>query len=429
MSPFKIILTAIFGVSILAGVATFALSRSSSVNQATARLVVWGTIQTDAFDSAFRASSISKSRDISVTYVRKDVSTFDTELVEALADGVGPDIIIIREDSLYKHRNKIFPIPYKNLTERDFKNTFIELGELFLSPEGVMGVPFMVDPMVMYWNRDIFSNNLIPKTPEYWDEMPGLVEKITRRDDSANVLQSTIALGEFRNINHAKEIITMTLLQAGSPITRKDYSGKYSSAFSYSSIDNTANPGQSSLTFYTQFTNPTSPMYTWNRSLPTSQNFFLSGNLAIYLGFASEIFSIEQKNSNLNFDVAPIPQVRDTTQKSVFGHMYAFSILKQSKQVVGAYTAIMALTEPAPIKALESITSLPPVRRDLLADRPTDAYRSVFYNSALISRSFIDPNPSETTIIFRDMVESITSGRSRVTEAVNRAGNEINAEF
>jgi len=154
---------------------------------------------------------------------------------------------------------------------------------------------------------------------------------------------------------------------------------------------------------------------------------FLSGNLAMYLGFASEIFSIEKKNSNLNFDVTSVPQTRNTNKKTVFGHIYSFAITKQSKNVAGSYTVINALTEVAPLTALEKETSLPPIRRDMLANKPSDAFRSVFYTSALISSTWIDPEPVASSNTFRDMVESVTSGRSRVLEAVSRADQELKA--
>jgi hypothetical protein len=152
---------------------------------------------------------------------------------------------------------------------------------------------------------------------------------------------------------------------------------------------------------------------------------FLSGKLATYIGFASEIFSIEQKNSNLNFDVTYVPQIRDANKKVVFGRMYAMALVKQSTQLAGAFTAITALTETAPIKSIETLTNLPPVRRNLLSNKPTDAYNIVFYNSALISKSWIDPDFTQTSKIFRDMIDSVTSGRSRVVEALNRANIEF----
>jgi ABC-type glycerol-3-phosphate transport system substrate-binding protein len=424
MSTFKIVLISVFSVAIIASLILFALSENT-IFKNTVEVNVWGTIDKEIFDRAYQNSSIASNKLLKVNYVRKDAADFEAEFVEALAEGNGPDVVFLRDDAVYKNQNKLLTIPYKNYSQRDFKDRFIEEGELFLTSDGVIALPFMVDPLVMYWNRDIFSNNVISQPPQYWDQIYSIIEKTTRRDNNANILQSTIALGEWRNIVNAKEIIAMILMQAGTPITSRQDSEVVSvlnSIFNYPVA-----PSQSAINFYTQFSNPTGPAYTWNRSLPSSLNMFLSGSLAMYLGFSSEIFSIQQKNSNLNFDVTYVPQIRGAAKKTVFGHMYVLAIVKQSKQVAGAFSTVVGLTEPAALKSLESVTNLPPVRRDLLAEKPTEAFRTVFFNSALISRSFIDPDKVGTANTFRDMIESITGGKNRVSEALNQADDALNS--
>lgn len=425
MTPFKIAVMAIFSVSIVGGLIIFALSKNTGSANQTANIMVWGTIPMDAFTSALQASTANASKTLKITYVRKDVSDFDSDFVEALAEGNGPDVVVLRDDLLYKNRNKLYLIPFKAYQEKTFKDLFIEEGELFLAPDGILAIPFIVDPMVMYWNRDIFSNNFISSPPKYWEELPDLVNKLTTRDNQANILQSAIAFGEWSNINNAKEIVAMLMLQAGTPITVRGVKGMESAI--NSQFGETRIPGQAAVDFYTKFSNPTSPSYTWNRSLPSSSNFFLSGNLGMYLGFASEISAIQQKNSNLNYNVAAVPQIKGTKKKSVFAHMYGLAIVKQTKSLQGSYNAINALTEVASLKAMEAVTNLPPVRRDMLSEKPTDDYKTVFYDSALISRSFIDPDPVGSSNSFKTMVESITSGRTRLTDAVTRASEEINA--
>ncbi len=425
-STFKLGVLIFFGVFIVIGVMVFALSRSTS-SEMRANLVVWGTIPRAHFDALLKNSTLADSKVTNISYVLKDAVDFDQEFIEALAEGRGPDIVILRNDNIYKHRNRLFVIPYRNYSERTFKDKFIEGSEVFLTTEGLVAVPFMTDPMVMYWNRNIFSNNLVSQPPQYWDQVFELTEKMTRRDANGNVLQSAIALGEWRNINNAKEILSMLLLQAGTPIVNRTENGAISVLGS--KFDYPIAPAESTVNFYTQFSNPTSRYYTWNRSLPTSLNMFLGGNLAMYLGFAGEIFSIQQKNPNLNFDVTYVPQTRDTERRTVFGHMYAFAITKQSPNIVASYGAINALTETSPLKSLEAVTTLPPIRRDMLAERPSDAFRSVFYNSALISKSWVDPEPRESSLIFQDMIESITSGRSRVIQAISKADIELGAKL
>ena len=70
---------------------------------------------------------------------------------------------------------------------------------------------------------------------------------------------------------------------------------------------------------------------------------------------------------------------------------------------------------------------MPPARRDLLSDKPDDDAFSVFYDAALQSQGWLDPDTKRTDLLFRDMIESVTSGRARTTEAVGKASREVDA--
>ena len=84
------------------------------------------------------------------------------------------------------------------------------------------------------------------------------------------------------------------------------------------------------------------------------------------------------------------------------------------------------MTNSESLKMLSSITELPPVRRDLLSEVQTDAVSSVFYDSAIISKGWLDPESPKTEAIFKNMVESVTSGRASLSEAVSTADAELN---
>jgi ABC-type glycerol-3-phosphate transport system substrate-binding protein len=425
MSNFKIAVLAIFSVSIVIGIALFAMYRAGS-GQTTYNLTVWGVLPQDQFQTLYKASSVSKNKFITVNYIQKNATDFDTDFVQALADGVGPDVVLLRDDSFYKNRNRLFVIPYTSYSQRTFKDTFTQETEMFLGADGVTALPLYVDPLVLYWNRDIFANALVASPPKYWDELYALTNKISTHDSSSDIIQSTVPFGEWDNVTNNKEILSLLLLQAGTPIVSFDSQAKKYSSVLDSSFSQPISPAESSINFYTQFSNPTSAYYSWNRALPSSLNFFLSGNLALYIGQASELFSIQQKNPNLNFDVTNIPQDRGNADKVDFAHIYATAIVKQSKSIPGAFTLITSLTEAPALSALSAVTNLPSVRRDLLSQTPNDPYQVIFYNSALIAHAFVDPDPLLTSGIFRDMINSITGGQSQISEAVRSASQSLN---
>ena len=85
----------------------------------------------------------------------------------------------------------------------------------------------------------------------------------------------------------------------------------------------------------------------------------------------------------------------------------------------------MRLTDQGNALALAEVLTLPPVRRDLLSAKPTDAIWPVFYDAALQAHSWIDPDPEATKAIFTETIEAVTSGRFRIVEALNAANRRL----
>lgn len=420
MSKFQIIFTGIFGVFVVIGVIVFASYRGSSDSQTS--VVVWGSIPNYEFMDVVDRTSLKESKLYSVEYVEKNEDTFDEEFVEALASGKGPDLFIISSEKLIKHSNKIVNIPYSVLSQRQFRNSFIEGAEIFTNTEGILALPIGVDPLIMYWNRSIFNQSLITNPPRYWDEFYDLASKISKKDGALNIQKSAVAMGEFANINNAKELVSSLVMQGGNSIVVSGYEGKLETVFDYGK-DGAVAPAYSALNFYTEFSNPVKSSYSWNRSLPSSRDYFLSGNLGMYFGFGSDISKLQIQNPNLNFDVAVLPFSREQEPVN-YGKFYALAITRSSQKINPAFSVANILsTEGA--KYFSEILNIAPVRRDLLSEKQTDAYRSVFYEGAIRSRAWLDPDPEKTNVIFKNMIESITSGRSRISEAISRASKEI----
>lgn len=417
------IFTGLFVAFFLIGAIVFSTYRGSSKDAVT--VTVWGTIAPSDFSSVVDKTSLYQSETYKVQYVQKSEESFDSEFVEALASGEGPDLFMLPSEKILKHRNKIYTIPFSVFTERQFKDAFIEGAEIYMMPDGVLALPVSVDPLVMYWNRTIFTNSKISQPPKYWDEFYDLANSISKKDGALNIQQSTVAFGEFSNISHAKDIIVNLAMQSGTPVT--GWSNLRVVSVFADSFNKPTIPAEAAINFYTEFSNAAKTSYSWNRSLPNSTNYFLSGDLALYFGFASEARNLQVKNPNLNFDVAAVPVSREGGTDVSFGKFNALAITKSSKNAAAAYAVASVLSSGVGAAAFSEVFNLPPVRRDLLAKKQTDAYKSVFYDSALRSKTWLDPSSTETDSIFKSMIESITSGRARTGEAVVKANREISA--
>ena len=149
--------------------------------------------------------------------------------------------------------------------------------------------------------------------------------------------------------------------------------------------------------------------------------------MAIYFGFASEVYDLRAKNPNLNYDVALFPQLQDAKKKVVFGKMNALSVLKTSRDIANSIRIIQLLAGIEALRELSKVTGLPPARRDLLSERPNDSYQAIFYTGALQSHAWLDPDRVSTDMIFRDMVESVVSGKESLGESISRAEADLKA--
>lgn len=422
MSKFQLILTGIFGVCIIFGVAIFALGKFGD-GQATSTVTVWGFLPTSKWNELVSGPALRENKLIKFEYVQKTEAGFDQDFIEALAAGRGPDLFFLSQDSILKHKDKILPIPYSTLSERNFKDVFIQEGELYLFENGILGLPFTIDPMVMYWNRTIFSNAGLPVPPKYWSDFYNLSQTLTVKDGALNVNQSTVALGEYTNVSHAADVISLLVMQAGGSMSEKE--GAQIESRLSEDFDAPIAPAVSALSFFTEFVNPLKPFYSWNRSLPLSKNHFIFGDLAVYFGYASEIEDIQSKNPNLNFDVAKMPQSKDASEIMTFGKMHAIAVSKASKNPSAAIQAGMLLVSRPVLTELSTLVNLPPVRKDMLSVRPSDTFMSMFYDSAVQSRAWLSPDKKEVDKIFKEMVESVTGNRRTVSDSINRADSEL----
>lgn len=429
LSVFQLVSLIVAGFAIVVGVLVFSFVSGVGRTESP-QMTIWGTLDKNTFDTVVIDLLAKEQKVINVVYREIAEEDFETEFVEQLAEGNGPDIVLLPQDLIVRHQNKLLTVSYEFYPERTFKNTFIEEGELFTHQDGVIGLPFTVDPLVMYWNRNHFTNAGIPNPPQYWDELLTIVPSLSEVDSTFTIFKSGVALGEIRNITNGKEIFVTLALQAGNPLIIRDetlegvydrYEPILDSRLGYKIV-----PLEAALNFFAQFSNPSKTVYSWNRSLPNSQDRFASGDLSIYFGFASEIELLKKKNPNLNFDVAPVPQSRNGGSQ-VFGKMQAFTITKTTSDPSEAFRVISKLTEADSISRISELLQTPPVRRDLLADQPTDAFNSVAYRSALRAAGVYELDTEQTDSILQDMIESYTSGRLRVSQAVSRAQAELEA--
>ncbi|MCX6731509.1 MAG: extracellular solute-binding protein [Candidatus Parcubacteria bacterium] len=424
MSKFQIIIIAVCVIAVLVAVLIFAgvlPGFKKGAGGKAAEISMWGTFPEGKIRTLISDFNETNRDFFKINYSEKKSPDYENEIINNLASASGPDIWVLTQDLVLKDKDKVYPIPFTSYQERNYRDNFIDSADLFIDGQNIIGLPLAVDPIVLYWNRDLFSSNGVSQPPQYWDEFLVDVQNLVKRDDAGNITQAGAALGEFQNVKNAKEILSMLILQADNPIVENGTLNVVLGEKGKNLLD----PTESAVRFFNEFSNPGKTSYSWNKALPDSDKMFIAGSLAMYFGYASELENIKAKNPHLNFDIAGVPQIKDSKIKATFGRIYSLVISKNSKQVQAAYSALLKLTDNDFSKNFSKAVGLGSARRDVLAGGADDPFLSTVYKSAIMSRAWLEPDPAQVSGIFKNMVESSATGQLKISEAVRDAKNKL----
>lgn len=425
MNNFQTILVAIFMACFVFAVLIFSglLKLPESGKQGpSGKLVVWGTFSNNDIFSVFEDAA-SPYKELNMSYVRKNPSTYENDLIQAFAKDQGPDLFFMTPSMIEKYDNFVYKIPYAQYPIKTFKDSFIDGADVFLDTEGTLGFPIIVDPLVLYFNKDILSNKGIASPVSYWDELFNYNSVLTKQDENGLITSNMIAMGRYDNVVNAKDILATLLLQNGNAIVKRSDKGLIPVLAGDSS--SLSSPAEAVFSYFMEFSNPNKTAYSWNRSLPSSTDMFASGKMAFYLGRASELFNIEKINPNLSYEVTEIPQTKNSNIRRTYGEIYALSVNKNSTNIQSAIEMAGTLSSSDNAFNFSKVLNLPPVLKSLLATKPEDAHMFSFYNSALISRDWLDPDEKGTDQIFGELIENLLSNKLQVEAAVSRAQDQL----
>ena len=426
MRPFQIVVISIFALLAVVGLVVFATFRGFGGGKPLGAVTIWGTLPVSAVQVSLDDIKRSKQEFSKVVYVERSAATFDADLSDAIASGAGPDLILITQEQLLANKAKISVIPFSTIPERKFRDLYVPAGESFLASNGTYAVPYVVDPLVLYYNRTLLSSAGLVQAPVSWEAVVGSAPTLTIKSGSS-ISRSTIPLGTYENIGNARAIISLLLLQSGSAVTAETPKG-FVSTLGQSQANTSGNSAsESALAFYTQFADPAKVVYSWNRSFSSARQAFIAGDAALYIGYASELPMLKAANPNLDFDMAQVPQPQTAASPADYGLVYAFAIPKASKNPTGAYRSIVALSSASALSLTSTALGMAPAQRSLLAGRTNDLYAPVYYPLALIMKVWLSPPPRITDRIFADMINNIISGRMSVHDAIQDADQSLNA--
>ena len=381
---------------------------------------------------------------VTIQYRKLRFDEYERELLNALAEDRGPDIISLHNTWIHGFEPKLAAmpasvvLPFQELQGSIKKEVITKLKTVPLvsltqlqeryvdtvyqdavissrNPksgkfeEAIYGLPLALDTLALYYNRDMFNLAGIPEPPSTWSEFQVAVKKITKLDDKGNVLTSGAALGSSRNIERSSDILALLMMQNGAEMIGQNGAAVFDRV-PRTFKDRAVPPGEGALTFYTDFANPLKEVYTWNETLPPSLTAFANGKTAMMLGYAYHLPQVRSRAPRMNLGIAPSPQV-DGNPTVNFASYWLEAVSKKSKQQSWAWDFIRFATSSEQAAKYMSLAGKPTALRGLVGSQLEDRDMGVFASQVLTAKSWYrGANSSAADSAFADMIDAVLTG-------------------
>lgn len=399
-----------------------------SGNNQRASLTFWGVFDNRNAFEAIIADYKTTHPGVTVNYKQFSFDDYERNLIDAMAAGSGPDILMIHNTWLPMHKDKLKPAPDKIagdeepfFTLKDYQDQFVEVaGADLISNKQVYGFPLYIDTLGLFYNRDLFNNAGITAPPKTWEEFNQDVQKLTRLDSKGNIEKAGAAIGTAKNINRSSDILMALMLQSGVQMTNQN-----NSAVTFSKPVNGEAVGERSLSYYTSFADPKSLAYTWNDKMNYSVDAFVEGKVAMMFNYSHQIPVIRSKAARLNFAVAPMPQP-DPNNARNYANYWAVSVNNKSPNSIEAWKFLRYLTSKDGSITYLNATMRPAARKDVIELQKNDISLGLFARQALTAKSWYQVDPDATENIFAEMIDDVNSGRLSIRDALRNGESKVN---
>src|ERR1700761_8609692 len=182
--PFQTIIITVFIIGFVVAIAIFSGLFSSSSSKKTSTtptgtVIVWGVLPNDKMQTYVDTFN-SENKGYTLVYSEHTSANFYQDLITALANGQSPDVVLVSSEIFSQFQDKLYTIPYAAYSERTFRDTNIDGAQIFLSSTGVIAQPILVDPLVVYYNKDILAGKNFVTPPTTWAGLEQAVPLLTK---------------------------------------------------------------------------------------------------------------------------------------------------------------------------------------------------------------------------------------------------------
>ncbi|MDF1498229.1 MAG: extracellular solute-binding protein [Patescibacteria group bacterium] len=261
---------------------------------------------------------------IIINYTKKNYNSYENEIAESTNKKNGPNIFMINNNWFEKYLNQLEPLEnneaYKE--EYDFLS-YSDIPDIFptriimdvVYKNQLYGMPLNSDSLALYYNKDLFKKANLTSPPSTWKDFKKYTKKLTTINKKGHITQSGAIFGAGSNINRSSDILSLLIIQGGGKIIDENKAIDINKEIEVNTIDGIEkrNPGKNAIEFYTEFSNPKKEIYSWDSNWENSIKTFTQGKAAMMIGYEYHINNLIVLNSNLNYDIAKMPQLENST--------------------------------------------------------------------------------------------------------------------
>lgn len=391
-------------------------------------------------------------------HVSFDIKTFTEaeykeQLLDAWAKGEGPDIFSVSNMDLgeYVSKGLVTPMPQsaalsRAVAEKSFGKTTISVDvrtvnfptenqirdqfanvvadDIVFRDGTVAGLPYAMDTMVMYYNRDLLARANVAVPPTTWTEFRDAVEAMVELDDEGNVVLPATALGTAGNVPHYFDIVSLLMMQNGAEMISTN--GAFATFAQESKTRPEFFPGREAVSFYAAFADEALRTYSWDAQQPDALEAFTQGTLGFYFGYYGDREVIEQRAPSLNFSYVKVPQV-DPGNPVNYANYKVESVHVGSENPEHAWNFINFVASQENMVRLYEEMQAVPARKALIGELQEDPVYGDVAQQALTAKSWYHgTDPAEALNIFTEMLDDVNEKTDTVEAIVGLAAQKIN---
>lgn len=364
---------------------------------------------------------------------------YEEKLLNALMSGEGPDIWAMPDDWVYRHKEKLYPLPATQMKNFSFDNLVPSIKSKAVLGGNLYAVAAYGQPLYLYYNKDLVINKLSPivnnkaesqdkrdrlsrllseKLPVTWEDAIFLSNLLTEKNGS-QISLSGLTLGTSK-INYSQDILYLLMLQKGAQMTSEDLK-----VATFSLPKETATgrgmPGKDALDFYTSFANPSSSNYSWNDSLGDNIEAFCNSKAAMIVGYPQTEKQLTQKCPTVAIKKTLIPQFSDMENAVDYANNIAYGIswISPKKEIAWEFLKQISGGRGTRMSNISSKV------KDRIPDNGDLDLAAMNTSTGFIKGRF----PTEFDNYIRKAIDDVNTGLLDTQSALNSAANEISEKL